>query len=200
MRFEKLTIKSQEALARAQSLAREHQHQSIEPLHVLFALLEQEDGVARPILEKLGARATALSSDVEDALSKLPKVYGQEPGQYLSQGASAMLDEAGSEADRLRDDYVSVEHLLLAMATRDDDAGRLLKSHGATRDGIYRALAEVRGSSRVTDQNPEEKLPGSRQVLPRPHRAGPQGRAGSCDRPRRRSTPCHTGSFKAHQE
>jgi ATP-dependent Clp protease ATP-binding subunit ClpB len=157
MRFEKLTIKSQEALARAQSLAREHQHQSIEPLHVLFALLEQEDGVARPILEKLGARATALSSDVEDALSKLPKVYGQEPGQYLSQGASAMLDEAGSEADRLRDDYVSVEHLLLAMATRDDDAGRLLKSHGATRDGIYRALAEVRGSSRVTDQNPEEK-------------------------------------------
>ena len=118
--------------------------------------MEQEDGVARPILEKLGARATALSSDVEDALSKLPKVYGQEPGQYLSQGASAMLDEAGSEADRLRDDYVSVEHLLLAMATRDDDAGRLLKSHGATRDGIYRALAEVRGSSRVTTK---QKIP-----------------------------------------
>ena len=134
MRFEKLTIKSQEALARAQSLAREHQHQSIEPLHVLFALLEQEDGVARPILEKLGRGRRRCRAMSKTPSSKLPKVRAGARA-VSSQGASAMLDEAGSEADRLRDDYVSVEHLLLAMATRDDDAGRLLKSHGATRTG-----------------------------------------------------------------
>ena len=115
MRFDKLTIKSQEALARAQSLAREGQHQSIEPMHILFALLEQEDGVAAAVLQKLGVSLEALSRDVESALGKMPKVYGQEPGQYLSASASAMLEEAAAEAERLHDDC-QCEHLLLAVA------------------------------------------------------------------------------------
>jgi ATP-dependent Clp protease ATP-binding subunit ClpB len=157
MRFDKLTVKSQEALARAQSLAREGQHQSIEPMHILFALLEQEDGVAAAVLQKLGVSPAALSRDLTAALGKLPKVYGQEPGQYLSSSASAMLEEASAEAERLHDDYVSVEHLLLAMAGRDDDTGKLLRAAGAKRDEIYKALVDVRGSNRVTDQNPEEK-------------------------------------------
>lgn len=157
MKFEKLTIKSQEALARAQSLAREGQHQSIEALHILAALLEQEDGIVAPLLEKLGVSPTSVSRDVRAALEKAPKVYGQEPGQYLSISASNMLEEASSEAERLHDEYVSTEHLLLAMAGRDDDCGKLLRSLGVNRDDVYKALADVRGSGRVTDQNPEHK-------------------------------------------
>ncbi|MEA4882668.1 MAG: ATP-dependent chaperone ClpB [Clostridia bacterium] len=157
MRFDKLTIKSQEAIARAKAIAEERQHQSIEALHLLLALLEQKEGVVAPVLGKLGATPETISREVEDALGKLPKVYGQQAGQYLSTKSATLLDEAEGEAKRLKDEFVSVEHILLAIAGSDDEAGRILRSLGAGKDDIYKALVDVRGTQRITDQNPEEK-------------------------------------------
>jgi len=157
MRFEELTVKSQEAIARAQSIAQANQHQSVAPMHILAALLEQEEGVVSLILSKLGVSAEVLTRTVASSLEKLPKVYGQEAGQYLSTAAASLLDDASSEAGRLKDEYVSTEHILLALAGADDDSGRLLRSMGVTKDAIYKALVDVRGTHRVTDQNPEDK-------------------------------------------
>ena len=157
MRFDKLTVKSQEAIARAMSIARERQHQSVTLMHILAALLEQKEGVVPPVLSKLGIAIDALAKAVDSSLEKLPKVYGQEAGQYLSATAAIVLDDATSEAERMKDEYVSVEHILLAMAATDDEAGRLLRSMGGTKDAIYKALVDVRGTQRVTDQNPEDK-------------------------------------------
>lgn len=157
MRFEELTVKSQEAIARAQSIAQANQHQSVAPMHILAALLEQEEGVVPLILSKLGVSAEVLTRTVASSLEKLPKVYGQEAGQYLSTAAASLLDDASSEAGRLKDEYVSTEHILLALAGADDDSGRLLRSMGVTKDAIYKALVDVRGTHRVTDQNPEDK-------------------------------------------
>ncbi|MGB4008255.1 MAG: Clp protease N-terminal domain-containing protein, partial [Bacillota bacterium] len=157
MRFEELTVKSQEAIARAQSIAQTNQHQSVAPMHILAALLEQEEGVVSLILSKLGVSAEVLTRTVASSLEKLPKVYGQEAGQYLSTATASLLDDASSEAGRLKDEYVSTEHILLALAGADDDSGRLLRSMGVTKDAIYKALVDVRGTHRVTDQNPEDK-------------------------------------------
>ena len=157
MRFDKLTVKSQEAIARAQSIARERQHQGIGTAHLLAALLEQKEGVVAPVLEKLGVLPATVAREVTAALDKAPKVYGQEPGQYLTTPAANVLEEASSEAERLKDEYVSTEHILLALAGSDDDTGKLLRSLGIKKDDIYKALVDVRGTQRVTDQNPEEK-------------------------------------------
>ncbi len=157
MRLDKLTVKSQEAIARAQSIARERQHQGIGPAHMLAALLEQKEGVVAPVLEKLGVAPEAVAREVAAGLDKTPKVYGQEPGQYLTTPAANVLEDASSEAERLKDEYVSTEHILLALAGSEDDTGKLLRSMGIKRDDIYKALVDVRGTQRVTDQNPEEK-------------------------------------------
>ena len=157
MRFDKLTVKSQEAIARAQSIARERQHQGIGPAHLLAALLEQKDGVVAPVLEKLGVLPASVAREVAAALEKAPKVYGQEPGQYLTTPAANVLEDASSEAERLKDEYVSTEHILLALAGSEDDTGKLLRSMGIKKDDIYKALVDVRGTQRVTDQSPEEK-------------------------------------------
>ncbi|MFY9135515.1 MAG: ATP-dependent chaperone ClpB, partial [Bacillota bacterium] len=109
------------------------------------------------ILSKLGVSAEVLTRTVASSLEKLPKVYGQEAGQYLSTATASLLDDASSEAGRLKDEYVSTEHILLALAGADDDSGRLLRSMGVTKDAIYKALVDVRGTHRVTDQNPEDK-------------------------------------------
>jgi ATP-dependent Clp protease ATP-binding subunit ClpB len=157
MRLDKLTIKAQEAIQAAQSLADQHGHQSIEPEHVLVALLQQREGVVGPVLAKLGTRPDVIQATLEAELGKLPTVRGG-TGQYVSDRTRAMLDRAQKEAERLKDDYVSTEHLLLAAAQeRDGAAGRVLAANGITSEGIYRALVEVRGTQRVTDPNPEEK-------------------------------------------
>ncbi len=157
MRLDRLTVKSQEAIARAQSIARERQHQGIGPAHILTALLEQKDGVVAPVLEKLGIAPETAAREAAAALEKTPKVYGQEPGQYLTTPAANILEDASSEAKRLKDEYVSTEHILLALAGSDDDVGKLLRSMGVKKDDIYKALVDVRGTQRVTDQNPEQK-------------------------------------------
>ncbi|MGI5843739.1 MAG: ATP-dependent chaperone ClpB [Candidatus Xenobium sp.] len=158
MRMDRFTLKVQEALQAAQALAREHNHQALEPLHMLAALLDQEDGVVEPVLQKLGVSPQVLSGRVRSELERMPKVYGADAGSRLGGRLQQILEQAWSEADRLKDDYLSSEHVLLALATRTDDpAGRLLKEAGVTPDRIYKVLVEVRGTHRVTDQDPEAK-------------------------------------------
>ncbi|MFA5802491.1 MAG: ATP-dependent chaperone ClpB [Thermoleophilia bacterium] len=159
MNPEKLTIKAQEAIASSQKLAGAEGQQQIEPEHLLLALLEQSEGIVVPILQKLGADPAAISADLRDAVAEKPKVSGA-PGQqaYLGSGLKQLLDEAGKIADQLKDEYVSTEHMLLAAARSDSGAKQLLARGGITYDRLLAALAEVRGSQRVTDQNPEAKF------------------------------------------
>ncbi len=156
-RFDKLTIKAQEAVQAAQSLADSESHQQIEPEHLLVALVQQQDGIVGPLLAKLGARPDAIRRQAEGEVRRLPKVTGA-AGQYVGPRLKAVLDAAWAEAERLKDEYCSTEHLLVALAQeKDGAAARILRQAGVTPDGIYRALLEVRGSQRVTDPNPEEK-------------------------------------------
>jgi len=155
IRFDKLTIKAQEALQTAQEVAARHDQQQIEPLHLLAALVEQTDGVVPPLMARLGVRAEALASDIETQLGRLPKVTGVAQ-QYLGPATNAAIERAFDEAGRFKDEYVSTEHLFLAMAGLDrDPAAEILRRHGATRDAILQALAAVRGSHRVTSATPE---------------------------------------------
>src|SRR4029077_19057793 len=157
MRLDKLTVKAQEAIQAAQSLADQGNHQAIEPEHLLLALLQQQEGVVGPLLAKLGARADALTRQVQAEMDKLPKVKGG-GRQYASPRFEGVINRAWEEAERLKDEYVSTEHLLIAIAQEKGGAtARILSSAGVTPEAIYRALVEVRGSQRVTDPNPEDK-------------------------------------------
>src|SRR5712664_887599 len=157
MRLDKLTVKAQEALQAAQSLAGERGHQAVEPEHLLHALIGQKDGVVAPILGKLGVRAEALTSQLDAAIEKIPQVRGGS-GQYIGERLRAALDRAQKQAESMKDEYVSTEHLLVAVAQdREGAAGRELAHAGVTPDAILKALVDVRGSQRVTDQNPEDK-------------------------------------------
>ncbi|MGH7318859.1 MAG: ATP-dependent chaperone ClpB [Candidatus Rokuibacteriota bacterium] len=156
-RFDKLTVKAQEAVQAAQSVADRESHQQIEPEHLLAALLAQSGGIVVPILAKLGAPADTIRRDAEAEVRRLPRVTGA-GGQYAGPRLQAVFESAWAEAQRLKDEYCSAEHLLIALAQEQDGAaGRLLRQAGVTADAIYRALVEVRGSQRVTDPNPEEK-------------------------------------------
>ena len=158
MRLDKLTVKSQEALEVAQNHARERGHQGIEPEHLMLALLQEPDGVVRPLLQKMGVPVQALESAVHTALEKVPKITGTQVGAYFSPSLTAVVESAEAEATKLRDEYVSTEHLLLALSEhRESNAGKILRSHGIGKDGILQALKSVRGSARVVDQTPEEK-------------------------------------------
>ena len=157
MRFDRFTVKAQEAVQAAQSLADQHSHQVIEPEHLLLALLQQQEAVVGPLLGKLGARPEAVARQVESELDRLPKVRGGGK-QYASERFEGVLNRAWEEAQRLKDEYCSTEHLLIAIAQeKGGAAGRILGAAGVTPEAIYRALVDVRGSQRVTDANPEEK-------------------------------------------
>src|SRR5881296_3881545 len=157
MRLDKFTIKAQEALQAAQSLAEQQSHQAIEPEHLLTTLIEQREGIVGPLLAKLGAHPDAIQRDLRAELAKLPAVRGGS-GQYLGERTRQVLERAQTEALHLKDEYVSTEHLLIALAQdRDGVAGRVLAQNGVTAEAVYKALAEVRGTQRVTDPNPEEK-------------------------------------------
>jgi ATP-dependent Clp protease ATP-binding subunit ClpB len=155
LRFDKMTVKAQEAVQESQEIAARHQNQSIEPLHLLVALVEQKDGVVPPLLARLGIRPELLMQDVDREIAKLPKVQGF--GQHnMSRALNDVLERSFDEAEKFKDEYVSTEHLFLSIAAADSDtAGRLLKKHGASHEAILQALAGVRGSQRVTSQNPE---------------------------------------------
>ncbi len=155
-RFEKFTVKAREAVQAAQSLAEQHGHQAIESEHLLLALLQQREGVVSPLLAKLGARQETIQATLETELGRMPKVRGAS-AQYAGQRLLAVFERAQGEAGRLKDEYVSTEHLLLALADGDGAAGRALTESGVTKDAVYRALQDVRGTQRVTDENPEGK-------------------------------------------
>jgi ATP-dependent Clp protease ATP-binding subunit ClpB len=155
LRFDKLTVKAQEALQAAQEMGGRMGQQQIEPLHLLWALIAQGDGVVPPLLEKLGVSPTRLAADVEKQIERLPKVSGVSQ-QYLSPATNKVLESAFDEAQRLKDEYVSTEHILLGIASADKDpAGQMLVRAGASHDAILQAMATIRGSHRVTSQNPE---------------------------------------------
>ncbi len=154
-RLDKLTIKAQEALQAAQDMGARSGQQQIEPLHLLWALVAQADGVVSPLLEKLGVSPATLSGEIENQIGRLPKVSDLSQ-QYLSPATNKVLERAFDEAQRLKDEYVSTEHILLAIAADSrDPAGQLLARHGVTHDAILQAMATIRGSHRVTSQNPE---------------------------------------------
>ena len=157
IRFDKLTVKAQEALHAAQSHASEKGHPQVAPEHLLWALIQQKDGVVLPILQKLGVNLQTIARDLADAVTKLPKVSGQDQ-IYVSPALGRILEDAQKEADRFKDEYVSTEHLLIALSNAKDEAvGRLLQSHGLTKDAILKVLVSIRGTQKVTDPNPEEK-------------------------------------------
>jgi ATP-dependent Clp protease ATP-binding subunit ClpB len=157
MRFDKLTIKSQEALQEAQDNCTARGHQTLEAVHVLAALLAQADGSTVPVLQKLGLSVDQLSGDVERQLSQLPKVTGGAQPQ-MSAGTSRVLQAAFTEAEAMGDEYVSTEHLLLAMVKDGaDSAGRVLRARGASEEAIHQALESIRGSAKITDPDPESK-------------------------------------------
>jgi ATP-dependent Clp protease ATP-binding subunit ClpB len=158
MKFDKFTVKAQEAVQAAQSLADQGNHQAIVPEHLLLALLQQQEGVVVPLLAKLGARPETISREVQGELDKLPRVQGGGGRQYASERLEAALNRAWEEAQRLKDEYCSTEHLLIGIAQdKSGAAASILAKAGVTPEAIYKALVEVRGSQRVTDANPEEK-------------------------------------------
>ena len=159
-RFDKLTQKAQEALQQAQGVAERSNHQVVHPLHLLIALANEREGIVRPVLEKCKVNPDDLLSEADRALSQLPRVQGAQPqpGIVVSPALNEVLETAFKEAERFKDEFVSTEHLLLAIADQKyDPAGSLLERAGANHDAILKALVAIRGTQRVTDQNPESK-------------------------------------------
>ena len=159
MRFDKFTLKVQEAIQEAQTLAGHYGHQGIDVEHLLFAFLEQPEGMVGSILKKLGTDPGAMAHEVKKALERLPRVEGSglsQPG--ITPRLNRVLDHALAEAARLKDEYVSAEHILTVMADeKQGEAVKILRAAGVTKDSILKVLVEIRGKQRITDPNPEEK-------------------------------------------
>ena len=159
MRFDKFTLKTQEVIQTSQQLAERFNHQQIEPEHLVIAILEQTEGVIPSLLGKIGVDQRRLMESFEAALEKIPRVSGSGVGQaYISPRSKAVLDKAFAEAEQMKDEFVSLEHILLAVTgEKEGEAARLLVVAGITRDMILKALVGIRGGQRITDQNPEDK-------------------------------------------
>ncbi|MBZ5655214.1 MAG: ATP-dependent chaperone ClpB [Acidobacteriia bacterium] len=158
IRWDKFTVKAQEAIQRANQLASEHGNPELLPVHVLAAMVEDHEGIVPPVLEKIGIGPQAVLSDIYKEIDKLPKVSGAAAQAVMSSAVNQLLERSFKEADTFKDEYVSTEHLLLAVTgLKRDPAQALLAHHGVTHDAILKALTAVRGSQRITDQNPEAK-------------------------------------------
>ena len=159
IRWDKFTVKAQEAIQRANELASEHGNPELLPIHVLAALVEDKEGIVVPVLEKIGIGPQAVLAEIYQEINKLPKVSGSGANQAsMSSQVNQLLEKSFKEADAFKDEYVSTEHLLLAITSlKRDPAQELLARHGATNEAILKALTSVRGSQRITDQNPEGK-------------------------------------------
>ena len=155
--FEKFTVKAQEALASAQELAFKRNHTETTPVHLLFALVQQDEGVVVPVLKKMGVVLSGLVEGIERSLARLPRLERGMAEARPSLELQETIRGSMAEAEQLHDEFVSTEHLFLALVEDAGGAGKLLKESAVTRDGILRALTGVRGSQRVTDQNPESK-------------------------------------------
>ena len=157
MRLDKLTVKGQEILQAAMAMAEKQGNPQIEPVHLLAQVLAISEEVAKPIIGKLGVNQNRLDEELKKALQKLPQVRGAAQQVVLSGPSRQVIQNAEEVAENLKDEYTSVEHLLLALAQSQDPAGELLKSHGVTPDAVMGVLKDIRGNQRVTDQNPEDK-------------------------------------------
>lgn len=155
MNTEKYTVKAGEAVREASSLAQRDDHSQIESEHLLYALLEQEEGIVPPIVEKIGVSAESLLDELDTMLDKKPRVTGESAQTYISPMLAKVFAHAEKYADKLKDDYVSTEHLLLAMSEAQDKTGELLRSKGIGVKNILEALKDIRGNNRVTSENPE---------------------------------------------
>ena len=159
MRFDKFTIKSQELIQSAQSLASQHNNQQIEPEHLLATMLDESDGIAAAMLRKLGASPGEIAREARVAVDRLPKISGGGTAEvYISSRTKAVLDQAFVEATKMKDEYVSIEHILLAIPEgKTGEAVKILVRAGVARDSILQALMEIRGKQRITDPKPEDK-------------------------------------------
>ncbi|MGA2606973.1 MAG: ATP-dependent chaperone ClpB [Terriglobia bacterium] len=156
-RFDKFTVKAQETLQGTQDVASRFGNQQMEPLHLLLALIDQKEGIVPSLLARLGVPPASVAKEAEQAIENLPKVGGT-TDHYLSPALKEVLDQASKETEQFKDEFVSTEHLLLALSRKSKDAaGRVLAQLGVSHDAILKALVSVRGTQRVTDQNPEDK-------------------------------------------
>ena len=158
MRLDRFTLKAQEAVQAAQDIAAERSQQEITPEHLLKALLEQHEGIVIPILQRLGSDVGRIRDETQAAIERLPEVHGAAGETYASAALQSVLGAAWNEAQQLKDEYVSTEHILIAIAEETDTpSGAVLRGGGASRENIFKVLKDIRGTQRVTDQNPEEK-------------------------------------------
>src|SRR5262245_21406081 len=153
MQMDRMTTKSREALSAAMDLALRQGHPELLPSHLLLAILGQRDGVGPALVERAGAQPRALETELRASLESLPKVSGGS-SPNLARRTLGLLNKAEDEAKRLKDDFVSVEHFLLGAASGDKDIQAIFDRHGLSYDKLLRALSEIRGSQRVTDQDP----------------------------------------------
>src|SRR6266550_2322181 len=154
MRLDKFTLRGQEAIQAGIELAERNQNQQVEPEHLLCAMLEQAEGIVRPLLGKLGANVQVVLNDCEAAVARFPRVQGGQ--QYFSPRLNQIFTVAEKQAEKMQDEYISTEHLLLAIADEKDGAGgKLLRQHGVTRADLLKAIEQTRGGARITDQNAE---------------------------------------------
>jgi ATP-dependent Clp protease ATP-binding subunit ClpB len=155
MRLDKFTLRGQEAIQSAIELAERNQHQQVEPEHLLVAMLEQPEGIVRPILGKLGANVAVILNDTQAAVARFPRVQGGQ--QYFSSRLTQVFTASQKQADQMQDEFISTEHLLLAIVEeKDGDAGKILRQHGVTRDDLFKVIEQMRGGTRITDQNAEQ--------------------------------------------
>jgi len=155
MRLDKFTLRGQEAIQSAIELAEKNQHQQVEPEHLLVAMLEQPEGIVRPILGKLGANVAVILNDTQAAVARFPRVQGGQ--QYFSNRMTQIFTASQTQADKMQDEFISTEHLLLAIADeKEGDAGKILRQHGVNRDDLFKVIQQMRGGARITDQNAEQ--------------------------------------------
>src|SRR5688572_13712288 len=150
MRLDKFTLRAQEAIQSAIELAERNQHQQVEPEHLVMAMLEQPEGIVRPLIGKLGANVSVVLNDIQAAVARFPRVQGGQ--QYFSSRLSQVFTESQKQADKMQDEFISTEHLLLAIVDeKDGDAGKVLRQHGVNKDDLLKVVEQMRGGARITD-------------------------------------------------
>ena len=155
MRLDKFTLRGQEAIQSAIELAERNQHQQVEPEHLLTAMIEQPEGIVRPIVGKLGANVAVILNDTQAAVARFPRVQGGQ--QYISPRLTQIFTASQKQADQMQDEFISTEHLLLAIAEeKDGDAGKILRQHGVKKEDLFKVIEQMRGGTRITDQNAEQ--------------------------------------------
>ncbi len=193
-----MTERVQDALNAAYTRALNERNSQTNVEHLLGALLEQDRGIAPDIVRAAGVEPKTLAAKNDEQIAKLPRLSGSNADQgsvTVSPDLTRLLSQADAEAKQLQDDYVSVEHLLLAMTQSNGAAGRTLRDLGLTRDKLLAALRSVRGNQRVTTQNPEGTYKSSRALRPRSHAGGRTWQARPGNRPRRRDTAHHSSAL-----